>query len=35
MTGGGGRDTWDFNDVADSPAGASATWSPTSRPART
>ena len=22
MTGGGGRDTWDFNDVADSPAGA-------------
>ena len=22
MTGGAGRDTWDFNDVADSPAGA-------------
>ena len=22
MTGGGGRDTWDFNEVADSPAGA-------------
>ena len=22
MTGGGGRDSWDFNDVADSPAGA-------------
>ena len=35
MTGGGGRDTWDFNAVADSPAGASATWSPTSPPART
>ena len=35
MTGGGGRDTWDFNDVADSPAGATRDLVTDFAPART